>query len=161
MNKPTISIIAAIDQKRGIGKDNKLPWDIPEDMQRFRDKTKGHAIVMGRKTFESIGRPLPNRVNIVVTRDKDYKAEGCTICPSLEEALIKAKEIDKDEIFVIGGGEIYRQALPFSDKLYLTLVEGDYGADTFFPEYAEFKKIVLEKKEESGNYKYTFLDLEK
>lgn len=178
-----ISIVVALDQKRGIGKNNDLLFRIPEDLKRFRELTDGRPIIMGRKTFESIGRVLPNRTNIIITRDKNFKATGTIIVHSLEEALEKARnvilskakdlgdssshhrltqnDIRSQEIFIIGGGQIFEQALPLVQKLYLTLVEGDYGADTFFPDYSEFKKIVFEKSGESTGYKYRFLDLER
>ncbi|QQG44308.1 MAG: dihydrofolate reductase [Candidatus Roizmanbacteria bacterium] len=182
--KPKISMIAIIDEHRALGKDNKLLWDIPEDLERFRKITKGHAVVMGRKTYESIGRPLPNRLNIIVTRSgsiprfscaspfgrtqatlqNGYLRHGHTIvCNSLEDAIKVAKERlpDKKEIFIIGGGQIYNEAMKYTDKLYLTIVEGKYKADTFFPDYCEFKKKVFEKKGKSGKYTYKFVDLEK
>ncbi|MBI2074230.1 MAG: dihydrofolate reductase [Candidatus Levybacteria bacterium] len=177
-----VSIIAALDKKRGIGKDNKLLWHIPEDLKRFKDLTSGHTIIMGRKTFESIGRVLPNRNNVIITRDQNYKAEGAVVVHSLEEALNIAKETGETqgaketngEIFIIGGGQIFSQALPIVDKLYLTIVDarldsppdsparrGEFDADTFFPDYSEFKKIVFEQEGQSEKYKYKFLDLEK
>lgn len=160
MDKPIISIICAIDKNRAIGKGNGLLWRIPEDLKRFKNITSGHAIIMGRKTFESIGRPLPNRTNIIVTSDKSFIAENCIICHTIEEALIEAKKIEREEIFIIGGGQIYNQTINSADKLYLTLVDGEFEADTFFPEYDNFKIT----KEESGydeNHKYKFLELEK
>nr|AIA19075.1 Dihydrofolate reductase [uncultured bacterium] len=144
---PKISMIAAIQKKdRGIGNDNKLLFAIKEDLQRFKALTTGHPIVMGRKTFESIGRPLPNRTNIVITRNTDFVAEGCVVVSSLDEAIGKAKEVEQIEIFIIGGGEIYKQALPFTDRLYITEVEGEEEATVFFPEYTEFSKIISEGK---------------
>ena len=159
--KPKISIIAAIGKNRELGKKNKLLWHIPDDLPRFKKLTTGHPIVMGRKTFESIGRPLPNRTNIVVTRDSSYDVEGVVVVHSIEKAIEEAKKKDKEEIFVIGGGQIYEQAIKFVDKLYLTLVEGEYEADTFFPDYSQFKKKIFEQKNEYEGLKYTFLELEK
>lgn len=156
-----ISLIAAISGKGALGKDNKLLFHIPEDLKRFKKLTSGHPIIMGRKTFESIGRPLPNRTNIIVTRDMSYKAASCIVSHSLEEAFSIARSGDTDEIFIIGGGQIYSQAIKIADKLYLTVVEGEYEADTFFPEYSQFKKIVFEQSGETNGYKYRFLDLEK
>jgi dihydrofolate reductase len=161
MKKPRISIIAAVAENKAIGKDNKLLWHISEDMQRFKKITTGHPVIMGQKTFESLGRPLPNRTNIVLTLDKSYQAPGCAVVHSLEEAIKVASEKDNDEIFFIGGGQVYNQAIKFTDKLYLTLVEGDYEADTFFPDYSEFRKVVFEEPHESAGYKYKFLELEK
>lgn len=154
-----ISIIAAIGKNRELGKDNKLLWNIPEDLNHFRKITAGHAVIMGRKTHESIGRVLPKRINIVITRDSNYKSEGCIICGSLNEALEIAKKSGEKEAFVIGGGEIYKQAISLADKLYLTLVDGTFDADTFFPDYSEFKKIVSSENHKDESYGYTFLEL--
>ena len=159
---PRISAIAAMDEKRGIGKDNQLLFKIPEDFRRMRDLTFGHPLIMGRKTFESIGRVLPGRTNIIVTRDTTYKVQGAIICHSLEEGVKVAKEKDSKEIFIFGGGQIFQEAMPLIDRLYLTIVEGDFSADTFFPEYEPFfKKVLLEKYGEFDNLKYKFLDLER
>lgn len=156
-----ISIIAAIGKNRELGKKNKLLWHIPDDLPRFKKLTLGHPIVMGRKTFESIGRPLPNRTNIVVTRDSSYEVEGVVVVHSIEKAIEEAKKKDKEEIFVIGGGQIYEQALPFADRLYLTIVDAQAEADTYFPDYSEFKKIISEEKNESEDLRYSYLILEK
>lgn len=161
MNKPKISIIAAIAEDRAIGKNNELLWHIPEDLKRFMEITTGHVVIMGRKTYESIGRPLSNRTNIVVTRNSLYQAAGCVIKPSLEEALRYARLREREEIFIIGGGEIYKQALPLTDRLYLTVVKGNYEADTFFPDYSDFKKIKQVGEGKYQNYEYTFLELER
>lgn len=161
MNTPKISIIVAIAKNRAIGHGNKLLWNIPEDMKFFRETTRGHTVVMGRKTFESIGRPLPNRLNIVITRDNSFTADGVTVCHSLEEALDLARQKEKDEVFVIGGAQIYTQALPFTDRLYLTVVHKDFEGDAFFPEHKEFTKIVSQKDSRDANLEYTFLVLER
>ena len=139
-----ISLIAAMARNRVIGKDGKLPWRIPEDLKRFKKLTTGHCVVMGRKTFDSIGKPLPNRTNIVITRDKSWRADGVVVAHSLDEALGLASG---DEVFVIGGGEIYAAALPKASKLYLTLVEGQWEGDAFFPEYdaGRFREVAREK----------------
>lgn len=166
-----ISIIAAIDSKRGLGKNNDLLFRIPEDFKRMKRLTLGHPLIMGRKTFESIGRVLPNRTNIVVTRDKSFdprkfcSSEICDVLGvgSLEEALSVAKKSPgSEEVFIFGGGQIFKEAIEkgLVDVLHLTIVEGDYGADTFFPDYSEFK-IVSEEKHEDENYKYSFLTLNK
>src|SRR3989338_7621685 len=145
MHKPKISMIVAMDEKRGIGKDNSLMWKIPGELARFKQITMGHPIIMGRKTFESIGRVLPGRKNIIITRDGNYKVAGAEVVNSLEEALIQAKSGNTDEIFIIGGGQIFEQALSLTDRLYLTLVKGDFKADTFFPDYSDFKKEISRK----------------
>lgn len=160
MNKPLISIIAAIGKNRELGKNNKLLWHIPDDMTRFKELTMSHPVIMGRKTFESIGKPLSGRTNIIITRDKKFKAEGCFIAHSLEKAIELAKTKDAKEIFVIGGGQIYQQAINIADKLYLTIVKGTFNADTFFPDYSRFKKFVYNKEGQYNEYKYTFLELE-
>lgn len=160
--KPTISIIAAISTNKVIGRDNKLPWHIPEDLKRFKDLTKGHTIIMGRKTYESIGRPLPLRTNIIITRDQTYTIDGCVIVHSLDEAIRKAQEIDTDEIFIIGGGEIFRQAIQTTDKLYLTIVETLIEGDAFFPDFEQdFTNETFRQEGESNGYAFTFRDLKR
>jgi dihydrofolate reductase len=141
MKQPIVSIIVAIQQKdRGIGRGNDLLFKISEDQKRFKLLTTGHVIIMGRKTFESIGRPLPNRTSIVITRNEEWRHEGVLAVQSLAEAVQKARELEQEEIFIIGGSEVYAQALPFADRLYLTVVEGNEEADTFFPPYEMFTK---------------------
>ena len=128
-----ISIIAAIGKNGELGRKNNLLWNLPEDMRHFRDTTRGHTVIMGQKTFESIGHPLPNRRNIVVTRNRAFKADGVDISNSLEDTLNSLKNAD-EEVFVIGGGEIYRQSIEKADKLYITHVNKSFpDADTFFP----------------------------
>ncbi len=159
-----ISMIAAIASgNRALGKDNKLIYYIPEDLKRFKKITSGHPIIMGRKTFESIGQPLPNRENIIITRDPEYFAEEVVIVHSLDEALRLAMLAQgNDEVFIIGGGQIYQEAIKLADKLYLTVVEGSPEADTFFPDYSEFKKIGFESViQESQGFEYRFLELER
>ncbi len=155
-----ICIIAAMSENRVIGKDGQIPWHISADLKRFKELTTPHPIVMGRKTFEAIGRPLPNRYNIVVTHDRNFRwNENLVSSLSLENALTLAKLKDKQKVFIIGGGEIYRQSIKYADRLYLTLVEGQFEGDTFFPDYSDFKNLVSEEKGESGEYKYKFLEL--
>ncbi len=128
-----ISIIAAIARGGVIGGGNALLWHIREDLQRFKRITTGHPVIMGRKTFESMGRALPGRLNVVITRQKDYRAEGCEMAASLEDAM--ARFTPDEEVFIIGGAEIYRQSLPLADRMYLTYVDADYAGDTYFPEW--------------------------
>ncbi len=154
-----ISIIAAIDEKRGIGKDNKLPWHISADLQRFKELTTGHTIIMGRKTFESIGRPLPDRKNIILTHDLSYNSLGCQISTSLKEAIGMAEAAGETEVFIIGGGEVFSQAIIFADQIYLTIVKGDFRADTFFPDYSEFSRKIVDQDLTEGDYKFKFLTL--
>lgn len=163
--KPRISIIAAIGKKtRGLSKNGRLLWHIPEDIKRFKELTTGHPVIMGRKTWESIPekfRPLPGRTNIVVTKNKEFEAPGATVAESIESAFQKAREKETDEIFVIGGGEIYRQAIEKADRLYLTLVETDAEADTFFPDYSDFGKVTERAKGAGENPTYEFVTLER
>lgn len=160
MKRVKISLIAAIaSENRALGKDNKLIYQIPEDLKRFKEITSGHTVIMGRKTFESIGYSLPNRLNIIITRDKNYSGKGIIVVHSLDEALQQVQS--EDEVFIIGGGQIYNEAIKIADKLYLTIVEGNPTADTFFPDYSEFKKVVFEESHESQGLKYKFLELER
>ncbi len=129
--KPRLSLIVAVARNGVIGKDNRLPWHIPEDLKRFRALTMGHHIIMGRRTWESIGRPLPGRTSVVITRDADYTASGAQVVHSLTEAV--AGCAGDAEAFVIGGAEIYREALPHADRVYLTEVMADYPGDVSFP----------------------------
>lgn len=158
---PRLSMIVAVDEIRAIGKDNRLLWHIPEDLKHFKDLTNGHAVIMGKNTYHSIGRPLPNRTNIVMTLSEGLSIPGCIIVHSTDEALARAKNEEREEIFVMGGANIYRQFLPLIDRLYLTLVQGKHEADTFFPEYFDFTKIVSEEKHDNGKYQFTFFVLER
>lgn len=161
MKKPIISLIAALAGNRAIGKDNKLLWHISEDLKRFKRLTSGHPVIMGRKTFESIGKPLPNRTNIIITRDPGYTADGCVVVNSLEKAIEEAKKVEAEELFIIGGAQIFNQSLPIADKLYLTLVEGDFDGDVFFPDYSEFNTIVHQENKKENGFIFTFIDLVK
>ena len=167
-----ISIIASVGENREIGKKNCLLWDIPEDLKQFRKITMGHPIIMGRKTFESIGKPLTGRTNIIVTRQKHYQPQfdrsnnrfiEPLIVSSLIEGINQAKKIaahsSRSEVFIIGGGEIYQQAMKHTDKLYLTLVKGTFEADTYFPDYSKFKVNKESCIYQSGEYFFQFLEL--
>lgn len=196
--KPQISVVAAISRAGAIGKGGKLLFHISDDLKRFKRLTKGHPVIMGRKTFESIGRALPDRRNIIVTRDRSYHVSGGEIAHSLEEALARAElrkpnaerrgnknlpsssppfsskgesssggqggEGGGGEIFIIGGGEIFKQALPFCEKLYLTIVDSDAKGDVFFPDWrTDFTKDIFreERFDEKTGLKYTWVDLER
>jgi len=150
-----------MDSKRGIGKNGQIPWHISEDLQRVKKLTTGHTIIMGRKTFESIGHPLPNRKNIILTRNLSYNSMGSPIATSLGEAIEMAKAAGESEVFIFGGGDIFAQGIGLADELYLTIVEGDFEADTFFPDYANFTRRIYEEEKEEGNYKFKFLTLGK
>ena len=135
-----VSLIVAVDAESGIGKDNDLMWHLPEDMKFFKDKTSGQIVVMGRKNYESIPkrfRPLPNRDNVVLTKNKDFEAEGCKVFNSLNECLIDYENEEERTVFIIGGGEIYRLALEEGvvDEMFITHINKAYGADTFFPQF--------------------------
>ena len=134
-----ISLIAAMDQNRGIGFQGSMPWHVPRDLKRFKDITLGHHLILGRKTYQSLGGPLPGRQMIVLSRDPAFKAEGCLVCPDLDQALQLADGMGEDEVFVIGGGEVYWEALPLADRLYLTQVHTAGKADTYFPPLEERK----------------------
>ena len=154
-----IILIAAISKNNEIGKNNQLLWHLPDDFKRFKTLTTGHYIIMGRKTFESFPKPLPNRTHIIISRQKNYAVENCIVVSSLEEAI---KVCPKNEdIYIIGGGEIYKQSIDFADKLEITLVDNDFEADTFFPEIDENKwKLDFEEfhpKDEKHLYDFTFL----
>jgi len=152
-----LSIICVLGKNREIGYKNKLLWSIPEDIKRFKRITSGHIVVMGSKTFESIGKALPNRENIIITRNKNYKAPGCRISNSLNNFIDWTQKQNK-EIFIIGGGQIYRQLLPFVDKLYLTLVNDAPLADTFFPDYSSFQKIKESEEKKYNGLKFKFAE---
>ena len=133
MSKPRVSLIAALAQNRVIGIENRLPWKLPEDLAHFKALTLGHPILMGRKTFESLGRPLPGRRNIVITRNRDYQSSDCESVVSIADAI--ALCVEADEIFFIGGAELYKQVLPLVDRLYLTEVQIEAQGDAWFPEF--------------------------
>lgn len=149
-----ISLIAAMAENRVIGRNNTIPWDLPADRKRFKVLTMGHPVIMGRKTYESIGFPLEGRTNIVVTRRRDYQAAGCLIANDLSSALALAG--DADEIFVCGGADLYLQALPLADRIYLTVIHRDYEGDVFFPqipgEFTEVENVTV-----ADTPSYTFL----
>lgn len=161
MQKPRISIIAAIGKNRELGKQNTLIWRISDDLKRFKTLTTGHPIIMGRKTYESIGRPLPGRTNIVISQSMTTQ-EGITVVSSLSDALGVAMGIDREEVFVIGGAQVYKEALPLADRIYLTLIEEtDPNADAFFPDYSEFTMILNEEKHHDSTPQYTWITLER
>ena len=161
-----INIIAAIGKNRELGAKNKLLWHITEDVERFKTLTTDQVVIMGRKTYESIPekfRPLPHRVNIIVTRDENYQInnKNVFVSHSIEDAITKAKEFNK-EILIMGGGQMYKESLKYADKLYLTLVDKEYPeADVFFPDYSEFKIKTSEENHLSGDLKFKFIELVK
>ncbi|AWG21234.1 diacylglycerol kinase [Flavobacterium faecale] len=153
-----IIMIAAVAQNNALGKDNELVWHLPNDFKRFKALTTGHHIVMGRKTFESFPKPLPNRTHIVISRQKDYQPEGCIVVHTIEEALAICPK--DEDTFIIGGGEIYKLAIPFADKLEITKVHHEFDADAYFPvinpEEWELRDSDLQSKDEKHLYEYTY-----
>lgn len=164
-----VSMIVAMATNRVIGRDNKLPWYLPNDLKYFKQVTMGKPILMGRKTFESIGKPLPGRCNIVMTRDQSWSAEGVRVAHSLEDAVSLASQIaeidGQDELMIIGGDQIYQLALPKADRLYLTEVHAEVEGDAFFPEFerGQWKEIGREDFNAEGPnpYDYSFVVLDK
>jgi len=159
-----LTIIAAVAKNNALGKNNDLIWRLPADLKRFKKVTLGHHVIMGRKTFESLGKPLPNRTTIIISRNDDYQADGCLIVNSLEEAILAAKSDPNP--YILGGGEIYRQALEFADTLDLTLVHHSFeDADTFFPpiDFKKWKETNREdfKADETHDFDYSFVTYKK
>ncbi|MEY4383580.1 MAG: Dihydrofolate reductase [Bacteroidota bacterium] len=155
-----IKILVACDEKRVIGKNNTLIWHLPADLKRFKELTTGNVIIMGRKTFDSIGRPLPNRLNIVITRQTNYQQEGVIIVHSLEEAILKAKSLHRGDIYIVGGAEIYQMAMKLADEIEVTLLHDIFDGDAFFPEIDPtiWKEISSERgvTDEKNPYQYSF-----
>lgn len=160
-----ISLLVAMDERRGIGKQGGLPWRLSADMKRFRQLTMGHHIVVGRKTYESIGKPLAGRHMIIVTRDPDYHIDGCFTVHSMAEAIALAQSRNESELFICGGAEIYAGTLAGAERIYLTAVHADSGADVFFPEFNRDEWIEQAREphaaDEKNEYPFTFLLLVK
>ena len=158
-----ISIVVAISENNAIGKDNQLLWHLPADLKHFKNITTGHTIIMGRKTYDSIGKPLPNRRNIIITRQKGLNIEGVEVANSLDEALALCE--NENEVFIIGGAEIYKQAIAVAHRIYLTRVHQDFKADAFFPEIDNESWKEVEKvdhlPDEKNKFAYTFSTLER
>ena len=170
MYNPTISIICALSDNRVIGNKNKIPWHIKDDLIRFKQKTIGHTVIMGRTTFDSMmgyyqrsGRPIPERRHIIVSREQKFlfptTYPNCYVAQSIDEALQKAKEIEPEEVFISGGASIFKQTIDKADRLYLTLVHGKFVGDTYFPDYSMFTKVLAQEDRSTGDIHYTFLDL--
>lgn len=158
-----LSLIAAASKNSVIGVDGKLPWSLPDDLRHFRDLTRNHTVIMGRKTFESIGRPLSHRKNIVITRQKNFKAQGCDIVSSLDEAIDEVvnsqqSTVNGHELFIIGGADIYRQAIDRADRIYLTRVHATIDGDAFFPEIdlKKWKEISREEHAKDERHAHAF-----
>lgn len=162
--RPMLSAVIAMAENRVIGKNNQLPWRLPADLKHFKAITIGHAVLMGRKTYESIGKPLPQRTNIVLTRNPRFVAPGCLVVTSSEEAIQYAKSENK-EIFIIGGAEIYQQLLPEIQRIHLTLIHHHFAGDTYFPELNphEWQEVenISHASDQENAYAYSFLTLER
>jgi dihydrofolate reductase len=157
-----LSLIVAMSRNRVIGRDNRLPWHLPEDLKRFRKITTGHPVIMGRKTFESIGRLLPNRENIILTRQPEYRVLGAKIVASLDEALSHCHQSNPEqEVFILGGAEVYRQALPLVQRLYLTCIEQDVEGDATFPLFNWSDYKVIEEENRTDPLPFRFVTLER
>jgi dihydrofolate reductase len=158
-----ISIVAALARNRAIGRDNTMPWRLPEDLKRFKRLTLGHAVIMGRKTFESIGSPLSGRNNIVLTRSRDWAPSGCVVAHTLESAIAAIDE--SQDAFVIGGAQIYALAMPLARRLYMTEIERDFDGDAFFPEFdrSHWREISRERHASGGpeGFDYAFVEYER
>ena len=156
-----LKILVAFDENRVIGKNNALIWHLPADLKRFKALTTGHVIIMGRKTFESIGRPLPNRTTIVISRQQDLKIEGVILAHSVEEAILKAKSISRDDIFIVGGAEIYQLSLPLADQILVTQLHDIFEGDAFFPEISPAIWEVAEQErgvtDEQNAYQFSYI----
>jgi dihydrofolate reductase len=159
------SIIVAKAKNNVIGKDNSLIWHMPHDLKHFKTTTSGHYVLMGRKSFESLGKPLPNRLNVIITRNRQYSAEACIVEHSLADALQLAKDQKQEEVFILGGGEIYKQALEegLVDKIYLTEIHHEFEGDTYFPELKENTWNEVERTDyeadDENPYPYSFVTL--
>ena len=160
-----ISFIVAAAENNVMGKDNKLPWCLPADMRYFKNVTWAMPVIMGRKTYESLGKPLAGRTNVVITRNKDWKAEGVEVVPSIDKAIASAAKMDTKEIFIIGGAEIFRESMGSADRIYLTRIHASFDGDTFFPEMnpSEWKLVSSKdcEADEKNPYRYSFQVWEK
>ncbi len=156
-----LKILVAFDENRVIGKNNALIWHLPADLKRFKALTTGHVIIMGRKTYESIGRPLPNRTTVVISRQQDLKIEGVILAHSVEEAILKAKSISRDDIFIVGGAEIYQLSLPLADQILVTQLHDIFEGDAFFPEISPAIWEVTEQErgvtDEQNAYQFSYI----
>ena len=170
MKFPKVSIICAVSENRVIGRGDKIPWHIREDLLYFKEKTEGRVVILGRKTFESLlsyyqksGNLLPKRIHIVVSRDPAYqiRLKDCYLADSVTQALFLAKKLEKKEIFIAGGAEIFNQTIDLADKIYLTLVKGNFEGNKFFPDYSAFTRVVKKTIGKSKDHEYVFLELEK
>lgn len=163
MNPIKISMIAAMGKNRVIGYNNEMPWHLPADLHFFKKTTLGSPIIMGRKTYDSIGRPLPGRLNIILSRNPSLSIDGCIVVNTFTDALEAAK--NNDEVFITGGAHLYEKFLEKSDRLYLTLIDEEFNGDTFFPDYTQYQwnevERIVNQPDSKNAYPYTFLTLER
>lgn len=156
-----IKILVAFDENRVIGKNNALIWHLPADLQRFKALTTGHVIIMGRKTYESIGRPLPNRTTIAISRQAEFNPEGIIVVNSMDEAILKAKSISREDIYIVGGAEIYQLSLVHADQIWVTQLHDIFDGDTYFPEiHTDTWEVVAHERgitDEKNKFQYSFL----
>lgn len=164
---PLISLIAAMSENLILADSTKehihfgIPWNIPTDERHFIEITRRHPVIMGRKTYTTFNTPIRNCTNIIITRDPNFEAFGCVVFNSLETAIAWTKMSETEEIFIAGGGEIYTQAITFADKLYLTIVEGNFQGDIYFPEFANFGEITKEEKLQENGFNFKFVEIER
>jgi dihydrofolate reductase len=160
-----VSIVVAVAQNNVIGKDNQLLWHLPNDLKFFKQLTSGHHILMGRKTYQSIGKPLPNRTNMIITADQNFEAPSCLVFTDINKAIEEAMQANEHELFIIGGAQIYKLAMPLVNKIYLTKIDASFDGDTFFPEIkpSEWKQVTNQNFEpdEKNKYHYSFIELER
>lgn len=170
MNLPLISIICAMDEGRGIGKDDRIPWHLKKDLIRLRDMTKGHLVILGRNSYDSMagyydksGRDMPGKEYIVLTRNKNFTSvrNNTFTASSVDEALDRAKQSGEKEVYVIGGETIFKQMMQYTDRLYLTIVKGKFDCDTFFPDYSDFKKVISKEIDSDEGLIFTYIVLER
>ena len=164
---PLISLIAAISENRILANSARKhiragnPWDIPSDEIYYRQKIRRHPVIIGRKSYSTMTKPFPDCTTIVLTRDSNFQAFGCVVLHSITEAIAWAKMSETEEIFIAGGGQIYTEAIKFADKLYLTIVEGNFVGDIYFPEFVDFGKVTKENKMQENGFKFNFVEIEK
>ena len=164
---PLISLIAAISENRILADSTRKhihagsPWNIPSDELYYRQKIRRHPVIIGRKSYSTLTKPFPNCTTIILTRDPNFQAFGCVVLHSLPEAIAWAKMSETEEIFIAGGGQIYTEAIKLADKLYLTIVEGNFVGDIYFPEFADFGKVTKEKKMQENGFQFNFVEIEK
>ncbi|HCQ20322.1 MAG: dihydrofolate reductase [Aphanizomenon flos-aquae MDT14a] len=164
---PLISLIAAISENRILADSTKehihggIPWNIPSDELYYRQKIRRHPVIIGRKSYSTFNKPIRNCTTIILTKNPNFQAFGCVVLHSLPEAIAWAKMSETEEIFIAGGGQIYTEAIKFADRLYLTIIEGNFVGDIYFPEFADFGKFIKEKKMQENGFQFKFVEIER